>query len=126
MMTRAHLASLAIIISGFSHLPCSSFADDSAILLEMMRQQQARSAADEVRLFRPSPQEREAVGKLIEMKPRPKTFNDADIRYLKTLLDKATWFGAERRIMHEMWAEAIGKEWGAGEAENSKPAKPPL
>ena len=62
-------------------------------------------------LVRPSPRERDAVSQLLMAKPRPKTLKDADMKYLKGLLDKAAWFGFERRIVHEMWTEVSGKEW---------------
>ena len=62
-------------------------------------------------IVRPSPRERAAISQMLATLPRPKTLNDADIKYLRDLLDKATWFGIERRIMHEMWTEVSGKEW---------------
>ena len=121
MRTSAALTSLAVIIHGAFLLPSFAFAGNpSQDLLEMMRYQQSQEVQNDQRLFRPSPQEREAVSKLIDMKPRPKTFNDADIRYLKGVLDKAAWLGAERRIMHEMWTEATGKQWGASDADSPK------
>src|SRR5207249_700661 len=107
------LATFAVIIHCALLFPSFVFAQKSSQdLLEILRYQQTQSALDEQRVFRPSPQEREGVSKLIGMKPRPKTFNEVDITYLKTLLDKAAWLGGERRIMHEMWAEATGKQWG--------------
>jgi hypothetical protein len=51
------------------------------------------------------------------MEPRPKTFNETDIKYLKGLLEKAAWMGGEQRILHEMWAEATGIQWGANNVE---------
>jgi len=48
---------------------------------------------------------------LLATTPPPKTLNDADIKYLKNLLTKATWFGFEQRIAHELWTEVNGKEW---------------
>ena len=62
-------------------------------------------------IVRTSPRERAAISQLLTTKPRPKTLKDADIKYLKDLLDKATWFGFERRIVHEIWTEVSGKEW---------------
>ena len=44
-------------------------------------------------LVRPSAREREAVSQLLATKPRPKTLKDADIKYLKDLLNKAAWVG---------------------------------
>ena len=126
MMTRSALLTLAITFHGTLLLQPFVFAQDpSTQLMEIMRYQASQSVIQDQTLFRPSPQERETVGKLLDMKPRPKTFNDADVRYLKALLDKAAWLGAERHIMHEMWTEVTGKQWGTNEAENSKPAKSP-
>jgi len=67
-------------------------------------------------MVRPSPRERDAVSQLLTAKPRPKTLKDADIKYLKDLLNKAAWVGFERRIVHEMWTEVSGKEWHDTEA----------
>ena len=67
-------------------------------------------------IVRPSPRERDAVSQLLTAKPRPKTLKDADIKYLKDLLNKAAWVGFERRIVHEMWTEVSGKEWHDTEA----------
>jgi len=72
-------------------------------------------------MVRPSPRERDAVSQLLTIKPRPKTLKDADIKYLKDLLNKAAWFGFERRIVHEMWTEVSGKEWH--DTEVSQPPK---
>lgn len=72
-------------------------------------------------MVRPSPKERAVVSQLLTTKPRPKTLNDADIKYLKDLLSKAAWFGFERRIVHEMWTEVSGKEWH--DAEVTQPLK---
>jgi hypothetical protein len=62
------------------------------------------------KLVRPSPKERVALIKLLEQKPRSKTFIDADIKYLRSLLEKAVWTGAERRILREIWQEATGQQ----------------
>ena len=72
-------------------------------------------------IVRPSPRERVAVSQLLTTKPRPKTLKDADMKYLKDLLDKPAWFGFERRIVHEMWTEVSGKEWH--DTEVSQPPK---
>jgi hypothetical protein len=72
-------------------------------------------------IVRPSPRERDAVSQLLTIKPRPKTLKDADMKYLKDLLDKPAWFGFERRIVHEMWTEVSGKEWH--DTEVSQPPK---
>jgi len=121
-MTKAlSFATLAIIIHGALLFPSFAVAQKSSQdLMELFRIQQTQSALDEQKLFRPSPQEREAISKLIDMKPRPKTFNEADTKYLKALLDKAAWLGGERRIMHEMWTEVTGKQWGASDGNTPK------
>jgi hypothetical protein len=93
--------------------------------MDLMRFQQSQEVLKDQKLVRPTPQEREAISKLLETKPRPKTFNEADIKYLKGLLDRATWLGAERRIMHEMWTEVTGKEWGASDAAPPKTSDAP-
>jgi hypothetical protein len=60
----------------------------------------------------PSPKEREAVHQMLALKPRPKTLKGADIRFLQELRDKGTWFAFDQRMVHEIWAEVHGKEWG--------------
>jgi hypothetical protein len=72
-------------------------------------------------IVRPSPRERDAVRQMLTTKPRSKTLKDADMKYLKDLLDKAAWFGFERRIVHEMWTEVNGKAWH--DTEVSQPSK---
>lgn len=62
-------------------------------------------------LVRPSPRERGAISEVLTSKPRPKTLTDADIKLLKGLLYKPTWFSFEQRIVHDIWAEVSGKEW---------------
>jgi len=59
------------------------------------------------------------------MRPRPKTLTDADIKFLKELLGKPVWYGFEQRIVHKVWAEVSGKEWGNNEGAES-PRKGPL
>ena len=49
-------------------------------------------------------------------KPHPKTLTDADIKYLKDLLDKAARLSFER-----IWTEVSGKEWH--DTEVSQPPK---
>jgi hypothetical protein len=62
-------------------------------------------------VVQPSPREREAIYQLLAAKPRPKTLKDADMKYLKGLLNKQTWFGFDHKMVHEIWSEATGKEW---------------
>jgi hypothetical protein len=115
------LATLAVIIHGaFLFLPFAVAQNSTQELMEMLVYQDSQSTLNEQKFFRPSPQEREAINKLIDMKPRPKTFNEADVTYLKALLKKAAWLGSERRIMHEMWAEVTGKQWGASDGNTPK------
>ena len=71
--------------------------------------------------MRPSPREREAISQLLTAKPRPKTLKDADMKYLRDLLDKAAWFSFERQIVRDMWTEVSGKAWH--ETEVSQPPK---
>ena len=62
-------------------------------------------------MVRPSSREREAVYQILALKPRPKTLKDADMKFLKGLRDKASWFVLDQRMVHEIWAEVHGKEW---------------
>ena len=85
-----------------------------------------RQVLEGAQAVRPTLKERDAVSQLLTMKPRPKTLTDADMKYLKNLRDKATWLGFERRIVHEMWTEATGKEWHDPEvSQTSKSEKSP-
>ena len=64
------LTTLAIISHGFFPLPPFALAQNSPqALLEVFRYQDSQSALNEQKLFRPSPQERESVSNLIDMKP---------------------------------------------------------
>ena len=62
-------------------------------------------------VVQPSPRERDAIYQLLAAKPRTKTLKEADIKYLKRLIDKATWFGFEQKVVREIWSEVSGKEW---------------
>jgi hypothetical protein len=79
-----------------------------------MNQMQQQNALSDTRLVRPTPHEREAIRSILQMKPRPKTLNEADIKFLQDLLNKAAWCGAEGRIMHEIWTEVTGEAWSTG------------
>jgi hypothetical protein len=99
---------------------------DNAVRIQMQLPQRSQASRqgqvlEGSQIVRPSPRERDAVSHLLTIKPRPKTFKDADIKYLKDLLNKAAWFGFERRIVHEMWTEVSGKEWH--DTEVSQPPK---
>jgi hypothetical protein len=95
-------------------------AEDAVRIQMQLTQRSQASRQGQVlegsQMVRPSPRERDAVSQLLTAKPRPKTFKDADIKYLKDLLNKAAWVGFERRIVHEMWTEVSGKEWHDTEA----------
>jgi hypothetical protein len=112
------LAVLSLLV--VASLPYRSSADVANPSGKMQFLQQEQAARREHMLVRPSPQEREAVRTLIDMKPRPKTFTEADINYLKGLLDKAAWMGGEQRIVHEMWTEATGKQWETRNADGQQ------
>jgi hypothetical protein len=100
-------------------------AEDAVRIQMQLTQRSQASRQGQVlegsQMVRPSPRERDAVSQLLSAKPCPKTFKDADIKYLKDLLNKAAWFGFERRIVHEMWTEVSGKEWH--DTEVSQPPK---
>jgi hypothetical protein len=66
---------------------------------------------EDSQMVKPTQKEREAIHQLLAAKPRQKSLKSADRKYLKGLLDKATWVGFERRIVHEMWTEMSGREW---------------
>ena len=101
-------------------LPYRASADVGNPGQRVQQMQQEQAARREHMLVRPTPQEREAVRALINMKPRPKTFTEADMKYLKGLLDKAAWMGGEQRIVHEMWIEATGKQWETRNADSQQ------
>jgi hypothetical protein len=101
------LASVLLV----STLSQEAAADVASPAGKMQLFQQEQAVRREHMLVRPTPQEREAVKTLINMKPRPKTFTEADMKYLKGLLGRAAWMGGEQRIVHEMWTEGTGKQW---------------
>ena len=83
-----------------SHIGLGATGEDD--LLESLERCESMHAYLDKKLVRPSPKERVALIKLLEQKPRPKTFIDADIKYLRSLLEKPVWTGAERRILREI------------------------
>lgn len=99
-------------------LPYRASADVANPGQRVQQMQQEQTARREHMLVRPTPQEREAVRTLININPPPKTFTEADINYLKGLLDKAARMGGEQRIVHEMWKEAMGKQWETRNADS--------
>ena len=99
---------------------------EDAVHIQMQSTQRSqasrqRQVLEGSQIVQPSPRERAAVIQLLTTKPRPKTLKDADMKYLKDLLDKPAWVGFERRIVHEMWTEVSGTEWQ--DTEVSQPPK---
>jgi hypothetical protein len=115
---------LAITIN-FTPATAVLSAEDAVRIQMQLTQRSQASRQGQVlegsQMVRPSPRERDAVSQLLTIKPRPKTLKDADIKYLKDLLNKAAWVGFERRIVHDMWTEVSGKEWH--DTEVSQPPK---
>jgi hypothetical protein len=68
-------------------------------------------ALEDSQMVKPTQKEREAIRQLLATHRPQQTLKNADKKYLKGLLDKAAWFGFERRIVHEMWTEMSGREW---------------
>ncbi|NOS81881.1 MAG: hypothetical protein HOP32_09915 [Nitrospira sp.] len=66
---------------------------------------------DGSQVVQPSPRERDAIYQLLAANPRPKTLKEADMKYLKRLLNKATWFRFEQKMVRDIWLEVNGKEW---------------
>lgn len=120
-MVRSRIVASLLLISITYTTPAIAVlsADDylriTMQMKELSRASQQGQLLQDSQIIRPSPKEREAISQLLATKPRPKTLNDADIKYLKDLLDKTIWFGFEQRIMHEIWTEVSGKEWHPGE-----------
>ena len=75
-------------------------------------------------LVRPSPRERDAISEVLTTNPRPKALTETDIKLLKELQYKPTWYSFEQRIVHDIWAEVSGKEWRNEGTESSR--KKPL
>ena len=116
-MTHFRILGVLFLITVIHFTPAFAALSAEDMLRIQMQMKQLGQASQQGQLLqdsqivRPSPREREALSQVLMTKPRPKTLTDADIKYLKDLLDKTTWFGFERRIMHEIWTEVIGKEW---------------
>lgn len=108
------------ILLSTSHATAALSPEDAMRIQMQMKQMsqtiQQNQLLNDSTVVRPSPRERGALQQLLIVKPRPKTLSDADIKYLKELLDRPTWFGYERRIMHEIWTEVSGKDWSESEA----------
>jgi hypothetical protein len=88
--------------------------DTTRIQVQLTRMPQTsrkNPVPEDSQMVKPTQKEREAIHQLLATKPRQKALPNADRKYLKGLLDKATWLGFERRIVHEMWTEMSGREW---------------
>lgn len=120
-MTQLRFFGFLVLASTFHATPAIAvLSTDDMLRIQMQVQQMSQAARQgqilqDSQIVRPSPKERNAISQMLTTKPRPKTLNDSDMKYLKDLLDKATWFGFERRILHEIWKEVSGKEWLGGE-----------
>jgi uncharacterized protein YabN with tetrapyrrole methylase and pyrophosphatase domain len=119
------LTVLPLAITNFTPAIAVLSAEDVSRIQTQLTQRSQASRQEQVlegsQMVRPSPRERAAISQLLTTKPRPKTLTDADIKYLRALLDKAAWAGFEQRIVHEMWTEVSGKEWH--DTEVSRPPK---
>ena len=105
---------LTIMMTVTPAIPVLHAEDTSYIPMRLAQVSQAPRKGPVIegsQMVRPSPREREAIHQLLALKPRPKTLKDADMKYLQDLRDKATWFGLDQRMVHEIWAEVSGKEW---------------
>ncbi|MGH7233748.1 MAG: hypothetical protein ACREJU_20665 [Nitrospiraceae bacterium] len=107
-MTQKLWLIVAMLFSFPSHHVAWGTTDEQTAVERRERSECMQEYADK-QLVRPSPKERVALIKLLEQKPRPKTFIDPDIKYLRSLLEKAVWTGAERRILREIWQEVTGQ-----------------
>ena len=117
-MTRKHAVIVALLV--YPLLSQAAGTADDPIARERQERAECGHEYADKKLVRPSPKERVAVIKLLEQKPRAKTFIDADIKYLRSLLEKAVWTGAERRILREMWLEAMGQALEAHSSEGAE------
>ncbi len=99
MVYWVHFAKVAAGLAGvllvftLSHEASADVGNPAA---KMQLLQQERAVRHKHMLVRPTYQEREAVRTLISMKPRPKTFTEADMKYLKGFLDKAGCMGGKQ------------------------------
>ena len=122
MRRRTNIAPAKLIIALFlaiamSHIPATTVLQaEDALRIQMPSPQTGQASRkgqilEGSQFVQPSPREREAIYQLLAVKPRPKTLKDADMKYLKGLLNKQTWFGFDHKMVHEIWSEATGKEW---------------
>ena len=115
------LVAITILTPAIAVVSAEDAVRNQMQLTQMVQAPRQGQVLEGSQIVRPSPRERDAVSQLLTTKPRPKTLKDADMKYLKDLLDKPAWFGFERRIVHEMWTEVSGKEWH--DTEVSQPPK---
>jgi len=115
------LVAITILTPAIAVVSAEDAVRNQMQLTQMVQAPRQGQVLEGSQIVRPSPRERDAVSQLLTIKPRPKTLKDADMKYLKDLLDKPAWFGFERRIVHEMWTEVSGKEWH--DTEVSQPPK---
>ena len=125
-MTYGRVAIILLVAITISTSAIAVVSAEEAVSVQMQSTQRSQAprqgqVLEGSQIVRPSPRERDAVSQLLTTKPRPKILKDADMKYLKNLLDKPAWFGFERRIVHEMWTEVSGKEWH--DTEVSQPPK---
>jgi len=85
-------------------------ADNVQDFLNLLERAQRQRDRQDKAIIRPTPQERGAIQKLLDISPPPKTLTSADRKFLKELEDKVAWQGFERRIMHMIYKEVYEKE----------------
>ena len=116
-MTRFRILIYLLLAITMNFLPAITVlhAEDALRIQMQLPQMSQASRQGQVlegsQMVRPSPRGGDAISQLLTAKPRPKTLKDADIKYLKNLLNKTAWFGFEQKIVHEIWTEVSGKEW---------------
>jgi hypothetical protein len=124
-MNPSKVLGLILLVTAVAVLPAIAVSSaEDVVYIQMQLTQMNRGARQGqplpgVPVVRPSLRERDAISEVLTTKPRPKSLTDADIKYLKELRDKPTWFGFEQRIVHEIWAEVNGKEWSNTEGAGS-------
>ena len=105
------LATAIPIAAGMSMLRAEDTLPVPMQLTQLNQPPRKGPIQEDSQMVKPTQKEREAIHQLLATKPRQKALPNADRKYLKGLLDKATWLGFERRVVHEMWTEMSGREW---------------
>ncbi len=124
-MSPSKVLGLLFVVTTIAVLPAIAVSSAEDVVYIQTQSTQMNQGARQgqalpgVPVVRPSLRERDAISEVLTTKPRPKSLTDADIKYLKELRDKPTWFGFEQRIVHEVWAEVNGKEWSNTEGPGS-------